>query len=115
MADVLPTELCRLEDIPDGEAKGFEIDRPEEIVDIIVVRRGGHVYGYRNNCPHIGTPLNWVEDDYMTLDKQHILCAAHGAEFRIEDGYCLRGPCIGDKLEKIEVTLEDGAVVLKKL
>ena len=60
-----PTVLCRLEDIPDGEARGFDIDRPEEIVEFLVVRRGGHVFGYRNSCPHIGTPLNWVEDDYM--------------------------------------------------
>jgi nitrite reductase/ring-hydroxylating ferredoxin subunit len=51
----------------------------------------------------------------MTLDKQHILCAAHGAEFRIEDGYCLRGPCMGDRLEPIEVAVEDGSVVLKGL
>lgn len=91
MTSNLDIALCHLDDIPDGEAKGFEIDRPEEIIDIIVVRRGGYIFGYRNSCPHIGTPLNWVEDDYMTLDKQHILCAAHGAEFRIEDGYCLRG------------------------
>lgn len=115
MHDSATTVLCRLDDIPDGEAKGFDIDRPEEIVEIIVVRRGDRVFGYRNSCPHIGTPLNWVEDDYMTLDKQHILCAAHGAEFRIEDGYCLRGPCMGDRLEKVEVAVERGAVVLRGL
>ena len=115
MGDALPTDLCRLDDIPDGEAKGFEIDRPEEIIDIIVVRRGAHVFGYRNSCPHIGTPLNWVDDRYMTLDRKYILCATHGAEFRVEDGYCIAGPCAGDSLTPIDLELHDGAVVLRGL
>ena len=110
-----PEVLCGLEDIPDGTARGFEIDRPAEVVEILVVRQGGKVFGYRNSCPHAGTPLNWVENDYMTLDGQHLLCATHGAEFRVEDGYCLRGPCMGDRLEAVELAVEAGAVVLKRL
>lgn len=103
--------LCRLDDIPDGDAKGFEIDQGGESVDILVVRRGETVYGYVNDCPHLGTPLSWVEDDFMTFDREFILCSTHGAEFRVEDGYCTAGPCLGDKLQPVPVAVADGWVV----
>ena len=48
----------------------------------------------------------------MSLDKSHILCATHGAEFRIEDGFCVLGPCRGQSLEPISVSVRDGDVVL---
>ena len=100
--------LCRLEDIPDGEGRGFEAGGD----DIFVVRRGGQVHGYVNICPHAASPLDWVEDQFMTLDKSHILCATHGAEFRIEDGHCVQGPCRGQSLEPAGVSVRDGELVL---
>lgn len=115
MTDPGERVLCRLDEIPDGDGRGFEIERGDEIVDIVVLRRGGAVYGYRNDCPHTGTPLNWVDDRFMTLDRKYILCATHGAEFRVEDGYCIAGPCAGDSLTPVEVALRDGTVVLRKL
>jgi nitrite reductase/ring-hydroxylating ferredoxin subunit len=101
--------LCRLEDIPDGEGLGFErLDGD----DIFVVRQGNRVYGYVNCCPHAASPLDWVENQFMNLDGSRILCATHGAEFRIDDGYCMLGPCAGQSLESVAVTVADGRVVL---
>jgi len=102
--------LCRLADIPDGEGHGFERDGDED--DIIVVRQGSRVHGYVNVCPHTASPLDWVENQFMNLDKSHIMCATHGAEFRIEDGFCVLGPCHGQSLEPIPVSVRDGDVVL---
>ena len=101
--------LCRLENIPDGEALGFETESGD---DIFVVRQGQRVYGYVNSCPHAASPLNWIESQFMSLDKQHILCATHGAEFRIEDGYCVLGPCRGKSLQQVAVSINDGEVRL---
>ena len=101
--------LCRLEDIPDGEGRGFELVGGD---DIFVVRRGERVFGYVNSCPHTDSPLDWVENQYMSLDKSHILCATHGAEFRIEDGYCVLGPCRGKSLAPVAVTVRDGDIVI---
>lgn len=101
--------LCRLEDIPDGEGRGFEQPDGE---DIFVVRQGAKVFGYVNSCPHAASPLDWVENQFMNLDKSRILCATHGAEFRVEDGHCVLGPCIGDSLESVPVSIREGCVVL---
>lgn len=100
--------LCRLEDIPDGEGRGFEVDSGE---DILVVRRGDQAYGYLNICPHAASPLDWVENQFMNLDKSHILCATHGAEFRIEDGFCVLGPCRGRSLTPVAITIRGGEVI----
>jgi len=102
--------LCRLADIPDGEGRGFEQDGDDD--DILVVRQGEQVHGYINVCPHTATPLDWVADQFMSLDKSHIMCATHGAEFRIEDGFCVMGPCRGQSLDTISVSIRDGDVVL---
>ena len=67
MHSPLDTVLCRLEDIPDGEGKGFDIEQGDDIVEIFVVRQGTTVHAYQNLCPHVGTPLNWVDDRFMTL------------------------------------------------
>ena len=34
-----------------------------------------------------------MPDRFLSADGSLIVCATHGAEFRITDGECLRGPC----------------------
>lgn len=102
--------LCRLDEIPDGEGRGFAVEGDD---DIFVLRQGDRVYGYVNSCPHAWTPLDWVENQFMNIDRSRILCATHGAEFRIEDGYCVVGPCRGRSLRPVAVSLRRGEVLLE--
>ncbi len=103
--------LCRLDEIPDGGAKRFP-PKPGEFTGLFAVRRGSAVHVYVNACPHIGTPLDWVPDKFLSADGTLIVCATHGAMFRIEDGVCTRGPCRGDSLEAVAVRVEDGVVLV---
>ena len=50
--------LCRLEDLPDGEARGFG-PSPGGFTGLFAVRRGEAVFVYVNSCPHIGVPLDY--------------------------------------------------------
>lgn len=110
-----PQLLCRLEEIPDGQGLGFAFGQGESGTLIFVVRQGVRVHGYRNSCPHIGTPLDMVPDRFMTQDGRHILCMTHGARFRVYDGYCFTGPCQGQSLAKVAVAVRDGAVYLERM
>jgi nitrite reductase/ring-hydroxylating ferredoxin subunit len=74
------------------------------------VRQGDAVHVYVNSCPHIGTPLDWMPDRFLSADGSHIICATHGAEFRISDGECVYGPCMGDRLEAVMIQINDGTV-----
>jgi len=103
--------LCRIEDIPEGEARGFPA-APGGFTGLFAVKRGGRILVYVNSCPHIGLPLEPMPNRFLDTRKQSIICAAHGARFRIEDGVCITGPCIGEALEAVPTRLVDGQVVV---
>jgi nitrite reductase/ring-hydroxylating ferredoxin subunit len=101
--------LGRLDDIPDGGSKGFG-PSPGGFTGLFAVRRGEEVRVYVNSCPHIGVPLDWAPDRFLSSDGGHIVCSMHGAEFDIATGVCLRGPCLGDGLEAIMIDIKDGVL-----
>ena len=101
--------LCRVDDIADGTSKGFP-PAPGGFTGLFAVRHGDAVHVYVNACPHIGTPLDWTPGRFLSVDGSRIVCATHGAEFRITDGECLRGPCYGDRLEPVMIQIKDGTI-----
>ena len=105
--------ICRIEDLADGEAKGFPA--PGELGQraILVVRQGERVYGYWNRCAHQGTPLDWKPNQFFNLAKTRLQCATHGAQFRIEDGHCVAGPCKGKALKPVSLCVEAGEIYLE--
>ena len=104
--------LCRLDAIPDPGSRGFDLDTEAGAVSLFVVRAGGAVIAYENSCPHTGGPLDWVPGRFLTREKDLILCATHGALFRIANGACLSGPCVGERLRALPVSLAGGTVAV---
>jgi nitrite reductase/ring-hydroxylating ferredoxin subunit len=88
--------LCRIEDIPDGGARGFAL--PGKRRGVFAVRRGRQAYVYLNWCPHAGAELEYAEDRFLSADGERIVCFAHGAHFAIETGACV-GPLCGSESE----------------
>lgn len=76
-----------------------------------IVRRDDAVFGYVDRCPHAGVPLAQVLDDYLTPGGDHIACSWHGALFTIDDGLCVGGPCIGQRLTAWPVAVVKGDIV----
>ena len=102
-------ELCRPEDIPDNEGVGFPAC-PGSFTGLVAFRRGEKIYVYTNACPHVGTPLDWTPNRFMSIDQKFAICATHGAEFLVEDGSCVSGPCQGDYLETVPFEIRDGVI-----
>ena len=103
--------LCRLQDIPDGASRGFGPARGG-FTGLFAVRRGDAVFVYVNACPHVGAALDRAPDRFLTAGGLRIVCGAHGAQFGIEDGVCVHGPCVGARLEAVPVRIVDGAVLV---
>jgi nitrite reductase/ring-hydroxylating ferredoxin subunit len=103
--------LCRVTDIPENGAKGFP-GADGAFTGLVAVRQGDQVYVYENACPHIGTPLDWTPDRFLSADGRHLICATHGAEFTIDTGTCISGPCRGDKLTSINAVVRDGVILI---
>lgn len=95
------------------EARGTEITPGDERTRFFVVKKNGVCHAYRNICPHAGAPLNWGIDQFLSYDKEFLVCSLHGATFTIETGYCFAGPCKGDRLEAVPFELIDGKVIIK--
>jgi len=103
--------LCRLDDIPDGEAIAVDASLPEGEESLIVVRKGEAVHAYLNICPHAGRRLDWAPGKFLLKDGI-LICAAHGASFQAGDGLCVGGPCRGDRLRAVAVDVVAGDVRL---
>ena len=110
-------KLCAFDDLEDGGSAALIGVVNEKKQSLIGVRRGEKVFAYVNRCPHIGAPLNLDIGNappgrFLTRDRKHILCVNHGARFAFEDGLCVAGPCVGQHLESVAVTIAGGNVYL---
>ena len=94
-----------MNDIPDPGSRAFRLPCSPNAVEGFVVRRGQEVYAYYNQCPHTGVTLNWQEHLFLDSNDEFIQCAMHGALFSVEDGRCLRGPCVGERLEQLDIKI----------
>ena len=105
--------LCRLDELLAGTSRGFG-PPPGGFTGLFAVRPadGGSPYVYVNSCPHIGVSLDWTPGEMLTRDRSQIVCATHGALFTIETGECVDGPCKGDRLEPVPVTICDGWILV---
>lgn len=109
-APPIGTPLCRLDELSADGVRGFEFGEDVRRFVMFVVWRGGELHGYVNDCPHAHTPLDYMPDRFFNLEKSHLLCATHGALFRVEDGLCVSGPCKGRSLTPVPVHM-DGELI----
>lgn len=102
--------LCHSSDLAEGSARGFDLHSHGRDT-MFVVRRNG-LHAYRNACPHWeGASMPWRKDAYLNVDATRIVCSAHGAQFDIETGVCLTGPCPGQTLTHVPlIETEDGSL-----
>ncbi len=87
-------------DFPEGELKRADAGG----MPVLMVRRGGRLYGMSNTCSHAGGPL-----DEGSLDGTVVTCPWHGSRFDVRNGTVCGGPATFDQpaLRVIEV---DGTV-----
>ena len=104
--------LCRLGELAEPGSKGISLGQGLARREIFLLRQGGEVWAYENSCPHTGGMLDWVPDQFLSYDRKHILCATHGALFRMHDGYCVHGPCVGKSLVSVAIRLQGDDILL---
>ncbi|MDQ0340942.1 nitrite reductase/ring-hydroxylating ferredoxin subunit/Fe-S cluster biogenesis protein NfuA [Caldalkalibacillus uzonensis] len=83
-------------DLEEGRAVRFT----HQAHDILLVRIDGKVMAYRNQCPHMGMPL-----DGGMVDGGAITCPWHGFRFDLSTGECLTAPHV--QLEPFPVQVKD--------
>jgi nitrite reductase/ring-hydroxylating ferredoxin subunit len=113
MPPLAEVEVGRLDDIEDPGCREFTIGDGDWPFRGFVVRQGNEVHAYQNFCVHVGHPLNWKPDSFLTKNRDAIICASHGAVYEIGSGRCMGGPCKGRSLRKVEADVRDGVVYVR--
>lgn len=104
--------ICNQHDIEEPGSRSFTINQQQESIEGFIVHKDGQFFAYRNSCPHTGSPLDWVEHQFLDMDGALIQCAVHDARFMIEDGQCIAGPCVGESLQKLNILPHEGKLFL---
>lgn len=98
------------EEIPEREARSYDLENGDTI---FITQRDGCFYAYQNLCPHLQVELEFLENQFLDRDQAYIECSTHGALFTVETGECISGPCQGQALEKVDITIHsDGGIYL---
>lgn len=104
--------ICALQDVPENGSNGFLVETENGRFGAMVIRQGDEVFVYANSCPHIGAPLDLRPGQFLNREGTHIMCTTHGALFRIDDGFCVSGPCAGASLIALETTCRGNDVFI---
>ena len=113
----IPYAICGLNDIPNRRAKAFQLlqrapNGGEKAFSIFVMRWGNQVFAYVNRCPHQGVNLDWERNQFLDSNGLRLMCGKHGALFEIGTGRCVEGPCTGQMLEAVPVSVIEGDVCI---
>ena len=105
--------LGDINDIKEGNSKAYTLTiSPTDKLSLFIVRHGGKYFAYENHCPHTGINLEWQADQFLDPSEQYIQCSTHGALFRIDNGLCEWGPCLGKYLQPLNIEIDNGKFVL---
>lgn len=92
---------CTISELQQSSCYECEILVHGEPIQCFLVYHQTQVFSYINRCPHTGINLNWQPLQFLDTSKQLIQCSMHGALFRIDNGLCVRGPCLGASLASV--------------
>jgi nitrite reductase/ring-hydroxylating ferredoxin subunit len=96
----------RVGELGHGQSKKFRLRRGQRSVEAMLVNYRGTLFAYMNRCPHIGISLDWVDNQFFTVDSRYLMCANHGAVFEPPTGECVWGPCVGASLQSVPLVVE---------
>ncbi len=103
-------QLARLDDLPEASALIVYAGSGEARVALILTRLHGVASCFRNRCAHANYPLQRADGRLLVQEARYLVCAAHGASYRLDDGACAGGPCNGAGLERVAIVVREGVV-----
>lgn len=112
LAPAIGTVIGRTDEVPDGESKEYVFGSGLNAFRMFVVRSGDRWFAYLNLCPHYSLPLNVRDDEFLSRDGARIMCRRHLAIFRMEDGVCIDGACVGSSLETVPVSVDRAGMLV---
>ena len=107
------SSLISLTDLPVSGIVALDASINGENESIIIHCDQGKYAAYLNICPHAGRRLDYAPGKFL-IDRGNLICAAHGATFRLHDGLSVAGPCRGQSLVGLPILAQDGQLYVLK-
>jgi len=108
---ICPETACAHE----GATKSFLLrDASSFLIEGFLVRHGGELRAYQNQCPHMPLSLDYGDGQFFDEGNRYILCRNHGALFDPATGLCLAGPCAGARLKPLGVHIYNGVIHVER-
>ncbi len=103
--------VARVGEVAPGCSKKFFLGAGDREEECFLVNHNGALYAYVNRCCHVPMTMDWIDNQFMTDDKQFILCATHGACYLPDTGECVLGPPLGKLLTRVPLTIEEDEII----
>jgi nitrite reductase/ring-hydroxylating ferredoxin subunit len=95
-----------------GSVKKFWIICQQYRVDGFLVNDNGSFHAYVNRCRHMPTPLDFIRDQFVSEDGRYLMCYTHGALYERSTGLCIAGPCKGETLYRLPVSVDQEDILV---
>ena len=105
--------VAKAEELAHGQSLVFELMVDDLRQTGFVLRHGDRLLAYVNRCPHWNVDLDFGDGRMYDERIDRIYCKNHGATFVPQTGLCDFGPCVGSRLQLLDVVVDrDGLWVL---
>lgn len=103
--------VARVGELAPGTTKKFILRVNGREEECFIVNHRGELHAYLNRCCHVPMTMDWVDNQFMTADRQFIQCATHGACYLPDTGECVAGPPFGQFLTRVPIEIRGGEVI----
>ena len=62
----------KIGELAHGMSKKFTFNHNGRAVEAMLVNYQGDLFAYVNRCPHIGISLDWVDNQFFTVDSRYL-------------------------------------------
>lgn len=102
--------IANLGELKEGQTLKFQFQDADRVIDGFAACFQGRILAYENRCRHLPLPLDYDDNRFFSSDGAHFVCQSHGALYDPRTGKCVRGPCAGARLRRIELKMHDGGI-----
>jgi nitrite reductase/ring-hydroxylating ferredoxin subunit len=104
--------VAHVDEVEPGAVKKFWIICQKYRVAGLLVNDGGRFHADVNRCLHMPTPLDFIRDQFVSEDGRYLMCYTHGALYERGTGLCISGPCEGESLYRLPVSVDQGDILV---
>ena len=106
-------KIARVENVVEGGTLKFPFSRDGRPAEGFLARFQGNLVAYENQCRHHPVHLDFETGRFFTPEGGHFICQTHNAIYEPLTGLCVRGPCEGESLKRLEIQVIEGEVWLE--